>query len=74
MRIIPFLVMSIFFSPQVLSQDTVAINALRAAYLAKEKGNWDEALRLARPAGDVGLDLIEWDRLRAGKGEFAAAQ
>jgi soluble lytic murein transglycosylase len=74
MRITLFLLMSIFFSPQVLAQDTVAIDALRAAYLAKEKGNWDEALRLARPAGDVGLDLIEWDRLRAGKGEFAAAQ
>ena len=55
-----------------MAQNAVASDALRAAYSAKEKGNWEEALRLVRPAGDVGVDLIEWDRLRAGKGEFAA--
>ena len=74
MRLTRLFLILIFFSTQVFAQDTVALNALRAAYLAKEKGNWDEALRLARPAGDVGVDLIEWDRLRAGKGEFVEAQ
>ena len=74
MQIFLFLLILFFSSPQVFAQDTAALNALRAAYSAKEKGNWGEALRLARPAGDVGVDLIEWDRLRAGKGEFLATQ
>ena len=72
MRVLLFLLVLFFFGSSAIAQNTVALDALRAAYLAKERGNWDEALRLARPAGDVGVDLIEWDRLRAGKGEFSA--
>ncbi|WP_347827535.1 lytic transglycosylase domain-containing protein [uncultured Planktomarina sp.] len=72
MKIFLSLLMSFFIGSPVVAQNAVASDALRAAYSAKEKGNWEEALRLVRPAGDVGVDLIEWDRLRAGKGEFAA--
>ncbi len=31
---------------------------------------WDVARNLARPAGQVALDVVEWRRLRAGQGTF----
>lgn len=37
---------------------------------AMRKGNWDSATRLAGSAGEVGRDVIEWHRLRAGLGTY----
>ena len=55
---------------KAIAQEAAAVLALRAAFTAAEKGNWDTARRLVRPAGAVAIDLIEWDQLRAGKGRF----
>ncbi len=51
-------------------QQTNASRALGAALSARNTGDWDGALALAQPSGFVGVDLIEWNRLRAGKGSF----
>ena len=40
-----------------------AMDAVRA-------GNWDNAARLAARDGDVARDVIEWHRLREGRGSF----
>ena len=34
-------------------------------------GNWDTAAALAARDGDVAADIIEWHRLRAGRGTYA---
>src|SRR6056297_665995 len=41
---------------------------LRSAYAAASDGRWDVAARLAARAGPAAVDLIEWERLRAGRG------
>ena len=52
---------------------TPAAIALSNAFSAKNTGDWDGALAIASPAGPVAVDLIEWQRLRAGQGSFDAA-
>ena len=37
---------------------------------AVRKGNWDVAARLAARDGPVAEDIIEWHRLRAGRGSY----
>ena len=71
MRIFLFLVVSLCFATSASAQDAAALSSVRAAYAAQAKGKWDEALRLAAPAGQVAVDLIQWDRLRAGQGQFS---
>ncbi|NUH66707.1 lytic transglycosylase domain-containing protein [Sulfitobacter sp. S0837] len=44
-----------------------AMDAVRA-------GDWDAAARLAERDGPVAADVVEWHRLRAGRGSFAEAQ
>ena len=73
MRIILFLVVTLCFATSASAQDAAALASVRAAYAAQAKGKWDEALRLAAPAGQVAVDLIQWDRLRAGRGQFSQA-
>ena len=73
MRILLYLVVSWCFATSTLAQDGAALASLRAAYVAQAKGKWDEALDLAKPAGQVAVDLIQWDRLRAGRGQFSEA-
>ncbi|WP_347821264.1 hypothetical protein [uncultured Planktomarina sp.] len=67
MRIFLFLVVTLCFVTSALAQDAAALASVRAAYAAQAKGKWNEALRLAVPAGQVAVDLIQWDRLRAGR-------
>ncbi|MEO0746377.1 MAG: lytic transglycosylase domain-containing protein, partial [Pseudomonadota bacterium] len=38
---------------------------------ALRNGNWDTAARLAERDGPVAADIIEWHRLRAGRGTYA---
>ena len=38
---------------------------------ALRNGNWDSAARLAARDGAVAADIIEWQRLRAGRGTYA---
>jgi len=44
---------------------------IRFALSAARAGDWLEASKIARKDGDVAADIIEWQRLRAGKGTFA---
>ena len=73
MRIFLFLVVTLCFATSASAQDAASLASVRAAYAAQAKGKWDEALRLAVPAGQVAVDLIQWDRLRAGRGQFSEA-
>lgn len=41
---------------------------------AMRSGNWDAAARIAARDGQVAADVIEWHRLRAGRGTLADAQ
>ena len=45
----------------------LAMNRMRS-------GQWDAAAELATRAGPVAADIIEWSRLRAGRGTFAEAR
>ncbi|MEO0654503.1 MAG: DUF2927 domain-containing protein, partial [Pseudomonadota bacterium] len=38
---------------------------------AVRAGNWDIALSAAEEAGPVARDIVEWHRLRAGRGTYA---
>ncbi|PTW48416.1 lytic transglycosylase domain-containing protein [Rhodovulum kholense] len=44
--------------------------ALAKAMVAVRADRWAEARQLARPAGQVALDIVEWRRLRAGEGSL----
>ncbi|MCR8724849.1 lytic transglycosylase domain-containing protein [Frigidibacter sp. ROC022] len=44
---------------------------LAEAMQLMRQGDYDEALETAGPEGSVARDIIEWHRLRAGKGSFA---
>jgi soluble lytic murein transglycosylase len=47
--------------------------SLAAAMDAVRAGDWDAATATARGAGSVGRDVVEWHRLRAGRGDFDEA-
>ncbi len=51
-------------------ETTPASLALSNAFVTKASGDWEAALATAAPAGQIAIDLIEWQRLRAGKGTF----
>ena len=44
----------------------------RQALSAARDGNWQQAGVVSAQSGQVAADVIEWQRLRAGKGDFAA--
>ena len=46
------------------------VSPLERAMARMREGDWGSALRIAGPNGSVGRDIIEWHRLRAGRGEF----
>ena len=46
------------------------VSPLERAFERMREGDWGSALRIAGPPGSVGRDVIEWHRLRAGRGEF----
>ena len=58
------------FTP-VTAQDRPAPAALAAAILAISDADWPEAQRRATAAGQLGKDIVEWHRLRAGNGPLA---
>jgi soluble lytic murein transglycosylase len=47
---------------------------LAQALEAMRAGNWDDAAQTAQGDGPVAADLIEWHRLRAGRGTLTQAQ
>ncbi|MBS9715420.1 lytic transglycosylase domain-containing protein [Pseudohalocynthiibacter aestuariivivens] len=58
----------------VEAQTTEQGQAMASAMKEVRDDNWDEAVKLARPEGQVALDLVEWRRLRAGEGDFTDFQ
>ena len=49
---------------------TPPLRALGAAMDAVRAGEWDAAVTEGRRAGALGRDVVEWHRLRAGRGDF----
>lgn len=60
----------IFLTLTASAQSSYEITAMKRAQSAMKDGNWQDALRVAESASLVQRDLIEWYRLRAGKGDF----
>ncbi|OCX66585.1 hypothetical protein BFP70_04650 [Thioclava sp. SK-1] len=50
----------------------VAQPSLQVALRAVQAGQWQAAEDAARSSGPLAFDLVEWHRLRAGQGSFAA--
>ena len=44
---------------------------IRLALAMGAAGDWQEAAKVATASGPVAVDIIEWQRLRSGKGDFA---
>jgi soluble lytic murein transglycosylase len=60
-------------APGSAAATTAEARALAAAMIAVRAGNWDEAAAQGRRAGAVGRDVVDWHRLRAGRGDFDEA-
>ncbi|WP_261192889.1 lytic transglycosylase domain-containing protein [Pseudoruegeria sp. SHC-113] len=52
------------------AQQLSEARVLGNAFEAMRQGDWDEATRRARAGNEVVEDLVEWHRLRAGRGEM----
>ncbi len=60
-----------FLSSPVGMADTAdQARYLGAAHEAIRQGDWDKARALAARAGRIATDLVEWHRLRAGRGKW----
>lgn len=59
------------FAAPVTAQDRPAAAALAAAFVSISEADWPEATRRATPAGQIGKDVVDWHRLRAGDGTLA---
>lgn len=53
------------------AQDQKAAAAMKTAMKSVIGKDWSAAAQAAKPAGQVGLDIVEWYKLRAGKGSFS---
>ncbi len=58
-------------SPTPRPADLLQGFKMRMALSAARQGDWAAAGEIARDDGQVAADIIEWQRLRAGKGTFA---
>jgi soluble lytic murein transglycosylase len=47
-----------------------AMADIEEVFDAAERRDWDEARALAAPLGEVALDLVTWERLQAGQGDW----
>ncbi|MDA8585291.1 lytic transglycosylase domain-containing protein [Rhodobacteraceae bacterium] len=54
-----------------LAQASEEADLYRNAVSSMKKGDWRAALATAKRSGPVARDIIEWNRLRAGLGDFA---
>jgi len=69
MRLLPFFLTAIvIFTVPVAAQDRRAAASLAAAFVSIADADWVEARERVKPAGQVGADIVEWHRLRAGDG------
>lgn len=53
------------------AQTPQEVSAYKRAITAASNGNWTAALAAAKGAGPIATDVIEWQRLRAGRGRFS---
>ncbi len=56
------------FAPSRLAAQSA--DNLAAGMAAMSNGEWEDAIRLAKRDGQVADDIIEWHRLRAGRGTY----
>ena len=54
------------------AQSAADVSAYKRALAAKDGGDWRAARLAAESAGPVAHDIIEWHRLRAGRGDFTS--
>ncbi len=73
--VLPILVALLAFWSAVApaAAQSAEARALAAAMDAVRARDWERAQAEAHRAGDVGRDVVEWHRLRAGDGDFNAA-
>ncbi|MEL6643072.1 MAG: lytic transglycosylase domain-containing protein [Pseudomonadota bacterium] len=64
------LVLSLITVAPVTAQSNRAIEAMGEAMDAVRARDWDAARTAAEDAGPVAEDIVEWHRLRAGRGRF----
>ncbi|MDF0599287.1 lytic transglycosylase domain-containing protein [Psychromarinibacter sp. C21-152] len=57
--------------PAPRPEDLLQGHELRLALAAAARGDWDIAAALAEQRGPAAADIVEWQRLRRGRGEFA---
>ena len=65
------LLLLVFSTLGLGAQERAEAVALVAAMDAVSAGKWRNAAALVEPAGQVGRDIVDWYRLRAGAGDFA---
>lgn len=58
----------------LFAQDAGEVARLKSALEIMRTGDWDGALTAAGPRGSLASDVLQWNRLRAGKGSFAETQ
>jgi soluble lytic murein transglycosylase len=68
-----FLVLSLYgmASPAVAQENPTYVATLKTGLALMRDGHWEAALDAAGAPGTIRRDIIEWHRLRAGKGAFA---
>ncbi|GGD36726.1 lytic transglycosylase [Sinisalibacter lacisalsi] len=58
-------------SAPAAAQDAAEVAALERGLELMRSGDWDGALAAAGPPGSVARDIVQWNRLRASRGEFS---
>ena len=74
MRFFTIFITTLFFAFNATAQVTSSNKVLEAVFDEKDKENWAKALVLAKPTGPIAMDLVVWDKLRAGDGTFEETQ
>lgn len=69
-RILFSLASVIWMATAPLAQSSPETDALARAMAAMRSGDWETATTEGRASGELGRDVIEWHRLRAGRGDF----
>lgn len=69
-RILFSLASVIWMATAPLAQSSPEADALARAMAAMRSGDWETATTEGRASGELGRDVIEWHRLRAGRGDF----
>ena len=70
LKVLSSVIVYLFLTLTVSAQSASDISAMARATKAMKAGEWQDALRVADGVSPVARDLIEWHRLRAGRGDF----